>query len=139
MRRSKRCNPFKRWPTCWSAGPCAVAQYLLRTTPRQTVEEDVLAINQSEGRLCELIEGVLVEKAMGFRESGLAGRLIAILNLFMDLHNLGVITGEAGTVRLMPGLVRIPDVAFTSWERLPNGQWPDEPMPNVSPDLAVES
>lgn len=34
--------------------------------------------------------------------------------------------------------MRLPDVAFVSWDRLPNRRIPDEPVPNVVPDLAVE-
>jgi Uma2 family endonuclease len=41
-------------------------------------------------------------------------------------------------MRLVSGLVRIPDVAFISWDRLPNRRVPSEPIPNVAPDLAVE-
>jgi Uma2 family endonuclease len=36
------------------------------------------------------------------------------------------------------GLVRLPDVGFVSWDRLPGRRVPDEPIPNVVPDLAVE-
>jgi Uma2 family endonuclease len=36
------------------------------------------------------------------------------------------------------GLVRIPDVSFISWSRLPGGELPDEPIASVIPDLAVE-
>ena len=38
----------------------------------------------------------------------------------------------------MPGLVRLPDVSFVSWDRFPTGELPPEPMPNLVPDLAVE-
>src|SRR6185437_10703640 len=41
-------------------------------------------------------------------------------------------------VRLFPGLVRIPDVAFVSRDRLPGGRIPSEPIPSLVPDLAVE-
>ena len=41
-------------------------------------------------------------------------------------------------MRLAPGLVRIPDVAFISWARLPNRRVPTEPIPDVAPDLAAE-
>ena len=40
-------------------------------------------------------------------------------------------------MRLFPGLVRIPDVAFVSRARLPAGV-PTDPIPNLVPDLAVE-
>jgi Uma2 family endonuclease len=32
----------------------------------------------------------------------------------------------------------MPDVAFYSWERLPGRRIPDEPIPDLSPDLAIE-
>lgn len=41
-------------------------------------------------------------------------------------------------MRLAPGLVRIPDVAFFSWDRLPGRELPAEPIPDLAPDLAVE-
>lgn len=41
-------------------------------------------------------------------------------------------------MRLFPGLVRIPDVAFASWSRLPGRTVPTEPIPDLVPDLAVE-
>src|SRR5262249_31111643 len=91
-----------------------------------------------EGRLYELVDGVLVEKAMGLRESYLASILIAIILTFVRPRNLGVVTAPDGTMRLAPGLVRIPDVAFISWERLPNRRVPTEPIPDLAPDLAVE-
>ena len=43
-----------------------------------------------------------------------------------------------GTVELFPGQVRIPDVAFYSWAKLPGRQIPDDPIPELAPDLAVE-
>src|SRR5206468_1626606 len=72
-----------------------------------------------DARLCELVDGILVEKAMGYDESLLAVELIRILATFVLQHRLGEVTGPDGTMRLMPGLVRIPDVAFTSRARLP--------------------
>ncbi len=37
-----------------------------------------------------------------------------------------------------PGLVRIPDVSFVSWDRLPDRKTPREPIPDLVSDLAVE-
>jgi Uma2 family endonuclease len=110
----------------------------LRPLPGTATEQDVLAIGNRENRLCELVDGVLVEKAMGFRESLLACALIEILRAFVTPRNLGLVSGEAGTVRLFPGLVRIPDVAFVSWDRLPERRIPTAPIPDLVPDLAVE-
>jgi Uma2 family endonuclease len=106
--------------------------------PGTATVQDVIAIHQQEGKLCELVEGVLLEKTVGFIESGLAGFLIGVLNAFVLPRNLGVVTGEAGTVELTAGLVRIPDVAFTSWDRLPGRRYPAAPVPRLAPNLAVE-
>ena len=43
--------------------------------------------------------------------------------------------GESGTIKLFAGLVRIPDVAFASWDRLPDRKRPKEPIPLLAPDL----
>jgi Uma2 family endonuclease len=112
---------------------------LLHPPPGTATEADVLAAAAApEKRVCELIDGVLVEKAAGYRESLLACLLIELLNAFVRPRNLGLVTGEKGTVRLFPGHVRIPDVAFTSWDRLPGRRQPEEPIPDLAPDLAVE-
>ncbi len=100
-------------------------------------EQDILAALK-EGRLCELVDGVLVEKAIGYSESALAIVLGRLLYSFVQPRNLGLVTGEQGTVRLFAGLVRIPDVSFTSWDRLPGRRMPKDPIPHLAPDLAVE-
>ena len=41
-------------------------------------------------------------------------------------------------MRLFPGLVRIPDVAYASWDRLPGGRRSDAAIPDLVPDLAIE-
>jgi Uma2 family endonuclease len=107
--------------------------------PGTATEADVLAAMASpRKRRCELITGVLVEKAMGYRESVLAGFLLGILNAFVIPRNLGVVSGEAGAIRLFGGLVRLPDVAFTSWDSLPGRCLPTTPIPALVPNLAVE-
>jgi Uma2 family endonuclease len=68
----------------------------------------------------------------------IAGALIAFLRAFVIPRNLGIVTGESGMMKLFAGLVRIPDVAFASWERLPGGKVPSEPVPLLAPDLAIE-
>jgi Putative restriction endonuclease len=101
-----------------------------RPPPGTATEKDVLEVEAHEDRLCELVDGVLVEKAMGWRESLLASFLITILSNFVRPRNLGLVTDEAGMVRLASGLVRIPDVAFVSWDRLPNRRVPSDPNPS---------
>lgn len=106
--------------------------------PGTATETDLLDLEKRTGRVCELIDGVLVEKPMAWNESSLAGIVQTLLNNFILPRNLGVVTGEQGTFRLFPGLVRIPDVAFTSWDRLPGRKRPTQPIPSVTPDLAIE-
>jgi len=103
--------------------------------PGTATEEDVLAIHATEKRLCELVDGVLVEKPMGFDESRLAIEIGYSLVDFLRRHDLGPAAGEAGMMRLMAGLVRIPDVSFIRWEHLPESYGP---IPPIAPDLAVE-
>lgn len=110
----------------------------MHPTPGTATEKDVLEIHLREKRLCELVEGVLVEKAMGYYESRLAVTLIHLLETFLDQHDLGIVAGADGMMRLAAGLVRIPDVSFVSWDRLPGRKVPRDPIPDLSPDLAVE-
>ena len=91
-----------------------------------------------EDRLCELVDGVLVEKTVGSYESYLTLRLAKYLIAFVDDHHLGIVLGPDGMLRLALGLVRIPDLSFISWDRLPERQVPRDAIANLAPDLAVE-
>jgi Uma2 family endonuclease len=106
--------------------------------PGTATVRDVIEVERKEGKLCELVEGVLVEKTVGYRESQLAVFLGGLLNAFVIPRSLGLVTGPDGTVRLAAGLVRMPDVAFTSWDRLPGRRPPKAPIPRLAPNLAVE-
>jgi Uma2 family endonuclease len=105
--------------------------------PGTAIDEDVLKFDHT-GVICELVDGVLVEKAMGYSESTLTVFLIELLSTFVRVHNLGLVSGPDGTMRLFPGLIRIPDVAFASWDRLPGRRMPKAKIPTLAPDLAVE-
>jgi Uma2 family endonuclease len=106
--------------------------------PGTATEADLLDDPGDVRKLCELVDGTLVEKPMGSYESILAGVLIQLIRNFLDEHDLGVVLAPDGTLRLAPGLVRLADIAFIPWDRLPNEEFPDEPMPDLAPDLAVE-
>jgi len=107
-------------------------------SPGQATEKDVLEIQAREGRLYELVKGVLVEKVMGFQESVLAAALVGFLWGFVRPRKLGLVALPDGLMRLAPRLVLIPDVSFTSWDRIPGRRMPKKPIPNLVPDLAVE-
>ncbi len=110
----------------------------LQPTPGTATESDVLALHDHENRLFELVDGVLVEKAMGFRESVLAIAIASALSTFVRRANLGLVSGADGMMRLFPKNVRIPDVTYIAWHRIPGGRMPDAPIPDLVPDLAVE-
>jgi Uma2 family endonuclease len=118
-------------------GGIPLSRILAQPAPGLATEEDLLRENARKRRLCELVDGILVEKAMGLRESLLAGVILAMLREFVVPRNLGLVAGADGAVRLFPGLVRI-DVAFLSWSRVPEGRVPKEPIPQLAPDVAVE-
>src|SRR5687768_14859142 len=106
--------------------------------PGSATEADVIRLDDHEDRLCELVNGTLVEKPTGLIESIIACALIRLMGNFVESRGLGVVAGEAGMMRLSRGLVRIPDVAFISFARMPGGVLPNEPIPSLAPDLAVE-
>jgi Uma2 family endonuclease len=106
--------------------------------PGTATEKDVIQAEVRGNRLCELVDGTLVEKAMGFEESWLAGRLMYLVSAYLEKNDLGICVGADGMMRIAPGLVRIPDLSFITWDRLPGRERPRKPIPDLAPDLAVE-
>ena len=117
-----------------------VAAYRIRRypPPGTATVEDVERIQAQEGRLFELVDGVLVEKAMGYRECVLGMAIGSYLRAFVLSAKLGFVAGEAGLVQLIPKLVRGPDVSVILASRLPGGKLPAEAVPLLVPDIVVE-
>ncbi len=111
---------------------------LLYPTPGTATGADVVAIRDREGRLCELIEGTLVEKTMGAQESILAARLIQWLLNFMDIRNLGEAMAPDGMIWFGANQLRMPDISVYLRERLPDGKMPGDAILSIIPDIAVE-
>lgn len=102
--------------------------------------DELWTMPEVPGKRFELINGEMVEVPGTNILHGLivfwVARLIAT---FADERNLGLVTvdGSSYVIRRNPDTVRIPDVAFVSWQRMP------EPLPlstywPIPPDLAVE-
>jgi Uma2 family endonuclease len=106
--------------------------------PGEAKPADALRIAETEGKLCELIDGVLVEKPMGVRESRLAALLIRYLDEFIEKHDLGFLTCPDGPVFVDEAQLRYPDIGYFSWRRFPNRVVPDDAILELVPDLAVE-
>lgn len=107
------------------------------TPPPGTATEDDL--ERAGKPICELIDGVLVEKPMGARESLLGTYLATLISNHVHANDLGVVLGEAGFIRLNVNQVRAPDATFIPWSEFPNDEIPeDEAFWSVAPVLIVE-
>ena len=107
-------------------------------SPGTATEQDVLDVLARSDRICELVDGTLVEKTMATNESMLAAALIILISRYLDRNNLGVLAGGDGLLKILPDQIRAPDVSFIRWERLPSRQSPKPAIYAIAPDLAVE-
>ncbi len=106
--------------------------------PGLATEHNILEIRDREDRLYELIDGTLLEKTVGMYESYLAMLLGKLLGTYVTENELGIVLGADGMMRLAPGLIRIPDVSFISWQRLPGRKVPHDAIADLASDLTVE-
>lgn len=112
---------------------------LARPAPGTATPGDVLRLCDGEPkRLCELVDGVLVEKAYGHLESRLAAELGYRIGTYLNGNNLGILTGPDGPYTFDNNPIYLPDVAFVSWDNIPPDADPATPMPDWVPSLAVE-
>lgn len=116
-------------------GPIPLCRVRGRPAPGAATEQDVIELVDHENKLCELVDGVLLEKAVGTYESYLAMRLGRLLGNFVEEQRLGIVLGADGMIRLAPGLVRIPDVSFIAIERLPDREVSRSRFARCSPSL----
>jgi Uma2 family endonuclease len=133
--------PLKTWTVAdlyRRFGPIPFERIRQNPPPGAGTVDDVVRLNDHEDRLYELVDGILVEKTVGVQESIIAINIGTLLNNFIRPRGLGLVAGADGTIQLDINLVRIPDVSFISWERVPGGEVPEEPVPLLVPDLAVE-
>jgi Uma2 family endonuclease len=119
-------------------GGIPLERILIVPPPGTATVDDVERIRNATGRICELVDGTLVEKAVGYFESRLAAVLIHFIERFLDTARLGMVLAPDGMLNILSGLVRAADVSFISWQRLPGGELPKQPIPNLVPDLAIE-
>jgi Uma2 family endonuclease len=120
-------------------GDIPLARIRMRPPPGTATEADVIAAAEApRKRLCELVDGILVEKAVGFQEALLTVALLRFLEVFVAERDLGVILGADGMIRLEAGLVRIPDISYIPWELIPGERVGDEGISPYIPTLAVE-
>lgn len=71
--------------------------------------------------MCEIIDGVLVEKAVSNLKSFVAVRVIVVLDSFVQPRRLRWVLGADGFVWLLGTHPRAPDVSFFRREGMPGG------------------
>ncbi|RIK85530.1 MAG: Uma2 family endonuclease [Planctomycetota bacterium] len=132
-------------PSNWSLadlqdylGGVALERILVYPPPGLATVEHALWLDDHEDRVCELIDGILVEKPVGLYESVIATLLASLISDYLKNNPRGIVSGEAGQLYILPNRMRVPDVAFISWDRLPAETLTDRKAPQVAPDLAVE-
>jgi hypothetical protein len=69
--------------------------------PGKTTVKDLLRVLECENRTCELVDGILVEKARGYAESALAMLLGRWLGNHVEDRDLGIILGADGVARIL--------------------------------------
>lgn len=116
-------------------GGVPLSRIIFDPWPGTATEADLLYMVDHEKRLCELVDGTLVEKPVGYWEGAIAARIIVLLAAFVDPRDLGMISGADSTLRMKSGRIRLPDVSFVAKARLPQTR---EPIPILAPDLAIE-
>lgn len=139
---STRFNPLGRFNNAaeWvrALGGVPLERIIFNPWPGTATEADLLRFVEHDKRLCELIDGTLVEKPVGFIEAIIAMNLGTDLNIYVRPRDLGLVSGPDSTLRMSNGRIRLPDVSFIAKSRLPGGFAPREAIPTLAPDLAVE-
>src|SRR5207302_2535455 len=68
--------------------------------PGTATEADLLQFVERDKRLCELIDGTLVEKPVGYLEAIIATNLVIELGSYVKGMGLGAVSGADSTLRL---------------------------------------
>jgi len=108
--------------------------------PGMATDEDCAESKDRYGRLCEMVDGTLVEKIIGWAEARLAATLARLIENYLQSHPLGIVLGPDGPVRIASRVIRMPDVSFIPWSRVPPefDSMPAGPIMEIVPDLAIE-
>ncbi|HET6247600.1 MAG TPA: Uma2 family endonuclease [Tepidisphaeraceae bacterium] len=116
-------------------GDVPLERIVMNPAPGTATEADLLHFAERDKRLCELVDGTLVEKPAGAWESIIAARVATQLGSSVDARGLGAVCGANGPMRMKTKRIRMPDASFISLARLPK-TW--DRIFNFSPDLVVE-
>ena len=120
-------------------GDVPLFRIVMDPAPGTATEEDIDRVKRETGRLCELIDGTLIEKAVG-AESDLMGlELATLVRNAIRGKKIGWVLGAQAFLRLTGRRLRAADVAVVLAYQIPSGRFPSEPAyPDLYPDLAIE-
>ena len=111
----------------------------MKVRPKMTAEE-LWELPEKPGTRYELVDGELVElPGAGVLHTLIVGLVYKLIDAFATERDLGLAfpDGMGYVIRQNPDLLRIPDVSFVSWGRVPEEGVP-EGFWYMAPDLAVE-
>jgi Uma2 family endonuclease len=120
------------------AGQVPLERILTVPAPGTATIDDAIHSRQRLHLNCELVDGILVAKPMGYFESKVALALAFFFHQYLDGNPIGEVAGEDGPCETLPDHVRKPDVSFTSFERIKSQSKPTRKALPFAPDLAVE-
>ena len=106
--------------------------------PLGTATEADLLRGENEKPICELVDGTLVEKAMGSPESFLAATIIVEIGIYLKTNRVGFLGAPDYLVRVSPDQVRVPDVSVTLWKAGELRQVQRVAVAVTAPELVVE-
>jgi Uma2 family endonuclease len=110
-------------------------------TPGTATFDDLIAVNELKSApLCEMVDGTLVEKAMGHFEGWVTFIILGYFDRYLEANDIGMVYTPDAVLKILPDIGRAADVAFVSWTSLPGGRPParSDAVPEVVPDLAIE-
>jgi Uma2 family endonuclease len=119
-------------------GGISPTRICLNPPPGKATEKDLIRLHKKHGRVFELVEGTLVEKPVGFEQSFFAANIIGYLFIYLRNRPIGRVYAPDAMLRLMPGLVRLPDVCFLTNEQVAAYMEERGTFCEFGPALAVE-
>ena len=119
-------------------GDVPLERIVMDPWPGSATEDDLCLFVERDKRLCELVDGTLVKKPVGFSEGRLAITIAWVLLNWVRPRGLGDVFGADTMMRMQNERIRLPDVSFISTDRLRALGDPPPKIPTIAPDLAVE-
>ena len=124
-------------------GDIPLHRIVLAPAPGTAVPDDIGRVRGDSGRVCELIDGTLIEKAVGTESDLIGSKLIGLLQPFAESRGLGWVLGGQGFLRLSGTRLRAADAAVVGYEQVDGDRFPGPSdggpaYPDLYPDLAVE-